>query len=205
MALRDLLKSPLVYELYQHLAGGTRMRSSCLSLLAPKAGERILDIGCGPAYYLNDMPRVDYHGFDTDPAYIAHARARFGDRGTFYCETFTAEHAARLGAFDGVLLMGLLHHLDDEQCRSVLALVAGVLTPEGRVIALDTTVHDAQNPVERLIAVKDRGEYVRRPEQFEALAREAFGSVEGSLTKERFIPSVYWSMSMRAPRDAAAR
>lgn len=202
MALRDMLKSPTVYQLYQKLVGGTQMRSTCLSLLAPQAGERILDIGCGPAYYLDDMPQVDYHGFDTDAAYITHARARFGHRATFYCELFTAEHAARLGQFDGVFLMGLLHHLNDAECRATLALVAGCLKPEGRVIALDTTVHQAQNPLEHLIAVKDRGEYVRRPEQFEALARESFRAVEGSLTQERLIPSVYWTMSMRSPINA---
>lgn len=204
MALADLLKSPQLYVAFQWLVGGTRMRSACIKQLAPKAGERILDIGCGPAYYLAEMPRIDYHGFDTDAAYIAHARARFGDRGTFYCETFTAEHARRLGKFDGVLMMGLLHHLDDEACRTVLALVASVLKPEGRAIALDTTVHDAQNPLEHLLAVKDRGEYVRRPEQFDVLAKQSFGSVEGSIGQEPFVPSVHWCMILRSPKAASS-
>ena len=204
MRLAQVLKSPLVYVTYQRLVGGTRMRSVCLAELAPKAGERILDIGCGPAYYVRDLPRVDYHGFDTDEVYIEHARKRFGQRGHFYCETFTAEHAARLGPFDGVLLMGLLHHLDDEACRALLDLIARSLKPEGRAIALDTTVHQEQNRLEHLIAVQDRGQFVRRPEAYVALARESFGSVEGSLSRERLVPSVYWSMTLRAPRLAAA-
>ena len=83
------------------------MREECLRILATKEGHRVLDVGCGPAYYLADMPTVDYHGFDTDARYIEHARHRFGDRGHFYCEPFTGEQAERLGTFDRVMLMGL--------------------------------------------------------------------------------------------------
>lgn len=205
MALTDLLESPQLYVAFQRLIGGARMRSVCIGKLAPKEGERILDIGCGPAYYLPEMPRVDYHGFDTDAVYIEHARARFGRLGTFYCETFSAEHAARLGHFDGVLLMGLLHHLDDDACTALLRLVASVLKPEGRAIALDTTLHDGQNRLDRWMAVRDRGAHVRRPEAFETLARTWFGSVEGSVSAERFFPAIHWSMTMRLPRDAQTR
>ena len=205
MAVTDLFQSPALYIAFQRLIGGARMRSVCLRKLAPKEGERILDIGCGPAYYLPEMPSVDYHGFDTDAPYIEYARSRFGRLGTFHCETFSAEHAARLGHFDGVLLMGLLHHLDDEACNTVLRLVASVLKPEGRAIALDTTLHKGQNRLERMMAVRDRGKYVRRPEEFEALAKSWFGSVEGSVSAERFFPAIHWSMTMRRPRKPERR
>ena len=104
--MRALLSLPSVYLGFQALVGGTKMRSLCLALLEPQPGQRIVDIGCGPAYYLADLPAVDYHGFDTDARYIDHARKRFGSRGRFYVEPFTQMHADTLGPFDRVLLMG---------------------------------------------------------------------------------------------------
>lgn len=199
MNFRDVLKSPLVYRTYQGLVGGLEMRSECLRQIDVEQGDRILDIGCGPAYYLAELPPVDYHGFDTDAAYIAHARRRFAGRGQFYCEPFDKENAEALGSFDKILLMGLLHHLDDEACDGLLSLLASCLKPGGIVIALDTVVHDGQNRVERALAEGDRGEYVRQPEGFEALGRRHFGEVEGMLSNKFWIPSIYFIMKMRAP------
>lgn len=202
--LRWILKSPLVYQTYQTLVGGIAMRDDCLRMLAAQPEERILDIGCGPAYYLPQMPRVEYHGFDTDEAYIRHARKRYGHRGNFYCAQFTSEAAQQLGKFDGVLLMGLLHHLDDDECGRLLGLLASLLRPEGRLIALDTTVHDEQNKLESWLARGDRGQYVRTPTAFTKLARQHFGQVSGHLAVQWHIPSIYWAMEMRVPRKTSS-
>ena len=164
----------------------------------------MLDVGCGPAYYLADMPTVDYHGFDTDARYIEHARHRFGDRGHFYCEPFTGEQAERLGTFDRVMLMGLLHHLDDTECHELLELVGRVLKPGGIAVALDTVLHSGQNSFESLLAENDRGEYVGQPEAFSALAEKHFASVEGRLSDAWWVPSIFWAMTIKDPRRAEA-
>jgi len=201
MALTSILKSPLVYVTFQRVVGGTHMRDLCVRTLAPKAGERILDIGCGPAYYVADLPAVDYLGFDTDERYIEHARARFGHRAKFFCEPFLDEQAARHGKFDGILLMGLLHHIDDAACDHLLGLLSGVLAPGGRIVSLDTTVHPKQSYFEHLLAVKDRGEFVRTPEAFEALAKPWFGKIQGSVNEKMWVPSVHYTMVLSEPRS----
>lgn len=200
MGLSSLLKSPFVYESFQRLVGGVRMREECLKVLAPSAGERVLDVGCGPAYYLADMPDVDYHGFDTNERYIEHARKRFGDRGEFHCEVFGAAAAERLGSFDRIMLMGLLHHLDDAECDELLGLLARALKPGGILVALDTVLHDEQNRFEHLLASRDRGEHVRTPEGFSALGAKHFEDVEGRLSDRFWVPSIYWVMTLRTPR-----
>ena len=59
----------------------------------PSPGETVLDLGCGPAYYLGRLPRdIRYFGFDTSTRYIEHARKRWGDGPQFRDEVFTEEH-----------------------------------------------------------------------------------------------------------------
>jgi SAM-dependent methyltransferase len=198
--MKSILETPQVYVAFQRLVGGARMREICLEMLAPQAGERILDVGCGPAYYLGDLPKVEYYGFDTDQRYIEHARSRFGDRATFFAEEYTRAHAERLGKFDGILLMGLLHHLDDATAHELLAVAADSLKPGGRVVALDTTVHSGQSWWEHRFALGDRGQFVRTPEAFTALARAHFGEVGGQLRPEgSWVPDCHWIMTLRSP------
>ncbi len=199
MGVRSILKFPIVYETYQRLVGGMHMRDECLKVLDLKTGQRVLDVGCGPAYYLAQMPDVEYFGFDTDERYIEHARKKFGARGNFRCAMFTPQVAAELGQFDRIMLMGILHHLDDDQCDELLALLASVLAPGGMIVALETVIHERQNPVERMLAEGDRGEYVRKPEGFSALAQKHFQSVDGQLSQEFWIPSIFWVMTMGQP------
>lgn len=195
--MRAVLRLPSVYLGFQALVGGTKMRSLCLALLEPKPGQRIVDIGCGPAYYLAELPAVDYCGFDTDARYIEHARRRFGSRGRFYVEPFTQVHADALGPFDGVLLMGLLHHLSDSECAALLSLLSQCLRPGGRVVTLDTVLHERQGSVERWLALNDRGKYVRSPSSFEALAKLHFADVRGTLASSPRVPSIYYAMVLQ--------
>ena len=202
MEIQAVLKSPPLYMVLQRLVGGVQMRNTCIELLSPKEGERILDVGCGTAYYLRQMPEVDYHGFDIDHRYISHARAHLGNRGKFYCQPFEEKQARQLGRFDAVMLIGILHHLDDDGCDRLLDLAASVLGPEGRVITIDTVFHAGQNWFERLLANNDRGKHVRRPEKFLALAERAFESVDCSVENRRWIPSIVCYMILRHPRKS---
>jgi SAM-dependent methyltransferase len=199
--LRRLLGHVGLYIAMQKGVGADRVRYRCLDEAELKPGERVLDVGCGPAYYLDRLPAVEYHGFDTSPEYIAYARRRFGDRGTFHCEVLTADHLAGLPRFDAVLLFGLLHHLDDAECATLLDLAARSLTAGGRVISVDPCLHPGQGRVSRWMSENDRGEHVRTPEGFDALARASFAEVTTTVldTVSR-VPSSHYMMRMSLPR-----
>ncbi|WP_437944103.1 methyltransferase domain-containing protein [Sorangium sp. So ce281] len=192
-----------LYVLSQRLVGADLARRACLDALDLRPGDRVLDIGCGPAYYFDRLPSVDYHGFDTDRRHIAAARARHGDRARFYDEPFGELHARALAPFDRVLMLGLLHHVDDEVASSLLSLVARSIRPSGRVITLDTALWEGQSSLARLIAKNDRGDYIRTPQAFRRLADRSFGRIE-----ERFVgdtlrmPASHFMMSLEAPRVA---
>ena len=199
----DALQSPLVYVAFQAVVGGTKMREWGLEAVAPRAGERVLDVGCGPAYYVDRLSHVDYIGFDTDQRYIEDARSRF-PRARFFCEEFGPRHAAELGPFDAVMLMGLLHHLEDPHCDALLSLFAGALRPGGRVVALDTVVYPGQSAVSRLLAKNDRGDHVRTPEGFNRIGSRHFKQVEGRVVGDTLrCPAASWLMVLRDPIESS--
>ena len=203
--LRRALDKPVFYIALQKSIGADRIRYWCLDEAALKPGDRVLDMGCGPAYYFDRLPEVDYVGFDTSEPYIAYARRRFGKRGDFRCGVLADEHLSELGQFDAVLLFGLLHHLDDAHCATLLDLTARLLAPGGRVVSCDTTVHEGQHRVSRWMSENDRGQHVREPASYDGLALARFGELEthvlDTLTR---VPTSIYMMRMTAPRASAA-
>lgn len=198
--IKRLLGHVPLYVALQRGLGADRLRYRCLEELALKPGETVLDLGCGPAYYFERLPDVRYYGFDTEPRYIEYAQRRWGDRAEFRCEVFTEAHLADLPPIDKVLLLGLLHHLSDEDCRVLLDLSARALAAGGQVISVDTCFEPTQGLVSRWMSKNDRGEYVRQPEAFAALAQQSFADVDGEVVSGvTRIPSSFWMMRMRTP------
>jgi hypothetical protein len=102
------------------------------------------------------------------------------------------------------MLLGLLHHLSDEDSRTLLRLAARALAPGGRVISVDTCFEPNQGRISRWMSANDRGEYVREPASFLALATEFFAEVDGEVVDDATrIPSSHWMMRMREPLRAA--
>ncbi len=204
--LRQTLDNPAFYIALQKGIGADRIRYRCLDEAELKPGDRVLDVGCGPAYYFDRLPEVEYVGFDTSEPYIAYARRRFGGRGDFRCGILAAEQLSELGQFDVVLLFGLLHHLDDADCLTLLDLSARALAPGGRVVSCDTTVHEGQHRVSRWMSENDRGQYVRWPKSYDSLARARFGELETTVldTLSR-VPTSIYMMRMAAPLASSAK
>jgi SAM-dependent methyltransferase len=204
--VKNLLGNVRLYVALQKALGADRLRYRCLDELDLRDGDTVVDVGCGPAYYFQRLPKVTYFGFDTSARYIAYADRTWGDRATFRCEVFGERHLAEIPPADAVLLLGLLHHLSDEDARQLLTVAAKALAPGGRVIAVDTCYEPNQGRISRWMSDNDRGEHVRTPEAFVALAREAFGEVDGEVVDDATrVPSSFWMMRMRAPLRETAQ
>lgn len=204
-ALKNLLSYVPAYVTLQKAVGADRLRYRCIETADLHPGDTVLDVGCGPAYYFERLPQpIEYHGFDTAPRYVDWANKKWGGKGaTIHLGIFDAEQAEKLPKVDAVLLLGLLHHLSDEQSIELLENAGRVLAPGGRVVSVDTCFEPSQGRISHWMSANDRGEYVREPKEFEDLARTAFGSVEGHIenTATR-IPSSHWMMTSREPLKA---
>jgi SAM-dependent methyltransferase len=177
--IRSLLSIPAVYVLMQRMIGSPNVRREFVDRhVRPAAGERVLDIGCGPADLLSYFPEVTYVGVDPSADYIAAADRRFGERGTFAVAGVDDLDPGQLGEFDLVIAKGVLHHIDDEQARKLFAIAARVLVPTGRLLTLDPGYAAGQSALSRFVVGQDRGADVRSDQRYVELAREAFDHVE---------------------------
>lgn len=99
-----------------------------------RAGERLLEIGCGEGANLHHLAPAGAIRFGLD---FSPARAAFAHRATA-AHTVTAD-AGRLpfagGSFDAVLIRDLLHHVPDDP--AVLAEACRVLRPGGRLTLIE--------------------------------------------------------------------
>ena len=197
--LRSILTHPWAYKMLQTAVGAGKFRRYFIDhYVRPKSGERILDIGCGPGEIMPYLPAgVEYVGYDISADYIAFAKQRFAGRGDFYAAPFQESELGRHQPFDTAIVIAVLHHLDDEEARSLLSLLKRAVRPGGRIITADLVSIEGQNPVAQMMVNWDRGQNVRRANEYAALATPIFDRVDGEVIDKAFIPRTLRSWIMQ--------
>jgi SAM-dependent methyltransferase len=182
-----ILRHPFVYSSYQKLVGGFKARRLFIEdIVRPKSGDKILDIGCGPGNILEFLPDVDYYGFDSDANYIESAKRNYGKRGTFICSEAQEFIVSNPNTFDIVIASGVIHHLNDDEAKTLFQIATQALKPSGRLVTLDGCFVNGQNIISRLLLKFDRGLYIRKQPEYEKLAFEAFKNIESFLEEHYF-------------------
>jgi len=191
------LRNPKLYETVQRVMGGDeRRRHFAEEFVRAQPGDRVLDIGCGPAQLRAYLPEdVEYIGWEPNAAYVEKARTIYGDRGTFNVGLFGPAEAQSLDPVDIAIVSAVLHHMDDAQVTELFQLLRQVLKPGGRVITLDNVFVERQNPIARFLISLDRGRNVRSPDGYKALAKGEFSTVRGVVVPQGFPPYTYFYMT----------
>ena len=149
------------YSWIQRTVGADRVwRRLVGDVLCPTPGQRILDVGCGPADILHFLPNdVDYLGTEPHEPYRKAAQQRHGHRALFSPQRVEDLEAPQ--GFDTILFIGVLHHLPDPAARSALHAAGRLLRPNGRVVALDPCPRPNRGALENQLYAIDRGDHVR--------------------------------------------
>jgi SAM-dependent methyltransferase len=174
--LKSVLRSASIYSAFQNLIGARKAWNWFIGEhVRPQAGQKIIDIGCGPGDILESLPDVRYVGLDISEPYISLARKRYGNRGTFLLGDAGAciGNPALAGA-DIVMCYDVLHHLDDPEVNQVFTLARRHLVPGGRFAGVEPCRLRHQTPVSRWIMSKDRGQNIRLEDEWKGLLAAEF-------------------------------
>lgn len=120
------------------------LRKLPIELAQLKAGERVLDVGCGTgdlalAAAQKVGPAGTVYGIDAAPEMIEAARdkaIRAGGNVHFRLETVEALSFPD-NSFDAILSSLMMHHLPPDLKRRALAEIRRVLRPGGRIVIVD--------------------------------------------------------------------
>ena len=192
------MEAPLVYNWFQH--GISRAETPIWfanQVLQPRSGQRILDIGCGTAMVLKHLSGCDYVGIDHNPEYINRARENFGTKGKFHCIDINDAKFKEFGTFDTVLLLGVLHHLNNDEVKQLVKVIPAAMKPTGTLVTFDCALKRGQHPVARLLAKIDRGRYARSVEHYRSLIEPTF-TVQEEIIRHDLLKVPYTHAIFRA-------
>ena len=109
-------------------------------LVAPRAGGRLLDYGCGDGTFVA-MVHADFReacGWDVDPGQVAECRKRLGHLpGVTFDVVPPSNHGSPIagsGQWDVVTCMEVLEHCVERERRRVLDVLAGLVRPGGLIV-----------------------------------------------------------------------
>lgn len=189
-----LLESSFLYSSFQKLTGALQARIKAVERLGIRPGDRILDMGCGPADILEYLPKdVNYTGLDNNKNYIKSAKKHYKDRGYFFCDDINDDllndNIIEKNSFNIILAFGILHHLPDDQAVRLFELARTFLIKGGKLITFDGCFTREQTLMTKLILKLDRGNFVRTEEEYAELANYHFADVKTEIaTKVLHIP-----------------
>ena len=148
------------------LLGANTYETLINDFIKPTPGCSVLDVGCGPATILDLLHDVNYIGLDHNPNYIATATKKYGSKGTFICAGVDKLNDYGLKTFDRIIILGVMHHLDDAQLTELMISLKDRLNIGGVLITFDGAYEDNQNLIAKFLAKNDRGKFVRSKEQY---------------------------------------
>jgi SAM-dependent methyltransferase len=172
-----LLGLSWVYDWFQTVVGLKRSYDIIVSEYLGDVSElRVLDIGCGTATIADWLGSAHYSGFDPNPSYVAKAQVEADGLRRVWEGSI---EQPRLGKdkYDLIIGLGVLHHVDDVSGRGFFRLAEQHLVPGGKVVTVDPCIYAGQSRLARALVTRDRGRWVRQPEDYRGLVGQKLGTV----------------------------
>ncbi|MDT7600646.1 MAG: hypothetical protein QOK26_2723 [Pseudonocardiales bacterium] len=127
------------YDLISRVVGSPRLHRRLVELADLRAGQRVLEIGCGTGNLTvltkRRQPDAEVVGLDPDPGALARATRKAAGLGIRFDRGYSQALPYPDGSFDRVLSALMLHHLEGEVRTAREAL--RVLRPGGALYLVD--------------------------------------------------------------------
>lgn len=173
--LYKALENPHAYNLTQRILGGQMayglIKEVVRKAIAPLSYRTVLDVGCGTGIF-RECFNDDYTGIDVNADYIR--KAQEANTGRFLVGDAMVM-PFNDGDFDLVFTVGVLHHLNQEQCKKMLYEMRRVSKVGGHILIVDGIIPTNRlNIIGYTLAKLDRGRYKVRLEEFKNMINEAY-------------------------------
>lgn len=181
--LRKILDYPLFYRLFENfIMKGNGRAEFVKQYISNIDGKRILDLGCGTADILDDIENGTFYyvGIDNNRRYIDEDRKKYGNRNNvkFYYTDLNHYTAKCNQKFDLVLMMGVMHHINDDEVDKAMEGVKKLLDTGGEFVSFDPCYTEHMNPIAWMLCRLDRGQYVRTKEKWLELMSKHWKNIE---------------------------
>ena len=152
---------PKVYKFTQRILVDDQLTERIvMKYLDYQNGMRILDFGCGVGLYAHLFSDEDYCGVDILPQYLSSARNRYPKKE--FIDSKDLMQVAKKRPFDRILVLGVFHHMSDEEIKSVLQTFRSISSPDAKVVVLEAIYPENKFDIPGwLLRKMDRGNYVR--------------------------------------------
>jgi 2-polyprenyl-3-methyl-5-hydroxy-6-metoxy-1,4-benzoquinol methylase len=173
--VRELLfENPNIFAFFNLLIGvRSRTKSIISDYVCPRSGEVVADIACGRGEFSKELASTHYIGIDNNSSYIGYAERHYSNFGTFHCcDVSDLSTSLQGNLIDTALLIGVLHHLTNNQARDMIKDIGMHMSDGGKIVSVDPVFTPDQGLISRLIAASDRGKYVRSVDEHHSLFGE---------------------------------
>lgn len=127
----------------------------------------ILDVGCGTGTQAPLFSKTKYLGFDIDPGSIRYARKLHPgyEFGVNDATNFKFSHK-----FDFIIVVGVLHHLNDKDVTKSLLSIRNHLKDNGKLLIIEAIPPLLKvNLIGKFLRSRDRGSYIRKLPEYQKL------------------------------------
>ena len=108
-----------------------------LELLAPRAGDRVLDVGCGSGVFASliaERGGVEVTGVDANAAAIEFCRGKYANPHLRFVQGRVDEIDAGGERFDAISFLEVIEHVYEHQAAAILGSFRALLKPGGRLV-----------------------------------------------------------------------
>ena len=184
----NFISNKYIYIFLQKLMSATSVRKNFVKVHIKK-DFNVIDVGSGLSTIIEGLPSINYYGYDINSSYIKYAKKKYHNKKFhFFCKKLNKRQISKCPKFDCVLLLGLLHHLNDKEFISTIRLIKNSLKINGKILILDNVIIENQNFISKFLINNDKGDNVRSLDQFKLILKKNFNKIKFEVINQKFTP-----------------